>query len=95
MRVFAVEFTCWGVGSSREEGGPASTEELTLPLPSLEEEEPSGSPEQRYRLASVVSHFGPSTAAGHYVADVFRFDAGGWFRYDDTVVTETDITAVR
>ena len=25
-----------------------------------------------YRLASVVSHFGASTAAGHYVADVHR-----------------------
>jgi len=83
------------LSTQQEEGELASTEEPTLPLPSLEEEEPSGSPEQRYRLASVVSHFGPSTAAGHYVADVFRFDAGGWFRYDDTVVTETDITAVR
>ena len=32
---------------------------------------------------------------GHYVADVYRFDAGIWFRYDDTIVTETDINSVR
>ena len=25
----------------------------------------------------------------------YRFDAGGWFRYDDTVVTETNINSVR
>merc|ERR1712066_511011 len=29
------------------------------------------------------------------VADVHRFDAGGWYRYDDTVVTETNINSVR
>merc|ERR1711874_611171 len=54
-----------------------------------------GPPEHSYKLSSVVSHFGASTSAGHYVADVFRFDAGGWFRYDDTVVTQTDQMAVR
>ena len=25
----------------------------------------------------------------------FRFDAGSWFRYDDTVVTETNDDSVR
>ena len=35
-----------------------------------EEEEEGG--DHCYRLASVVSHFGASTAAGHYVADVHR-----------------------
>ena len=36
----------------------------------LEREESEG--EHCYRLTSVVSHFGASTAAGHYVADVHR-----------------------
>merc|ERR1712058_109630 len=54
-----------------------------------------GPPEHSYKLSSVVSHFGASTSAGHYVADVFRFDAGGWYRYDDTVVTQTDQVSVR
>jgi len=61
---------------------------------SVLETEP-GPPEHCYKLSSVVSHFGASTSSGHYVADVFRFDAGGWFRYDDTVVTQTDQSAVR
>lgn len=54
-----------------------------------------GFPEHNYKLSSVVSHFGASASAGHYVADVFRFDVGGWFRYDDTVVTQTDQLSVR
>ena len=54
-----------------------------------------GPPEYCYKLSSIVSHFGASTTAGHYVADVYRFDAGSWFRYDDTVVTETNDVAVR
>eukprot|EP00090_Calanus_glacialis_P004771 TRINITY_DN13579_c0_g1_i1.p1 TRINITY_DN13579_c0_g1~~TRINITY_DN13579_c0_g1_i1.p1 ORF type:complete len:874 (-),score=172.79 TRINITY_DN13579_c0_g1_i1:269-2890(-) len=61
---------------------------------SVIETEP-GPPEHSYKLSSVVSHFGASTSSGHYVADVYRFDAGGWFRYDDTVVTQTDQSAVR
>jgi len=59
------------------------------------EEVVTGPPEFSYKLTSIVSHFGASTAAGHYVADVYRFDAGGWFRYDDTVVTQTNETSVR
>jgi len=54
-----------------------------------------GPPEYSYKLTSVVSHFGASTTSGHYVADVSRFDAGGWYRYDDTVVTQTDQLKVR
>jgi len=55
----------------------------------------TGPPEFCFKLSSIVSHFGASTAAGHYVADVQRFDAGGWFRYDDTNVTETNEESVR
>merc|ERR1712096_195973 len=54
-----------------------------------------GLPEHSYHLHSVVSHYGASATSGHYVADVFRFDGGGWYRYDDTRVTKTDSRAVR
>ena len=32
----------------------------------------TGPPEFCYKLSSIVSHFGASTTAGHYVADVYR-----------------------
>jgi len=75
-----------GEAEQKESESDEVTEEVT-------EEDSEG--EHCYRLTSVVSHFGASTAAGHYVADVHRFDAGGWYRYDDTVVTETNINSVR
>jgi len=77
-----------------EDTGNPTDKEVANDNSSVLEIEP-GPPEHSYKLSSVVSHFGASTSAGHYVADVFRFDAGGWFRYDDTVVTQTDQTAVR
>ena len=52
-------------------------------------------PEHTYQLSSVVSHFGASRSSGHYVADVFRFDGGGWHRYDDSMVTKIDSRSVR
>jgi len=61
----------------------------------LEEDEFEGNPEHSYKLQSVVSHFGPSSSSGHYVADVFRFDGGGWCRYDDKRVSKTDGETVR
>lgn len=53
-----------------------------------------GLPEHTYQLQSVVSHHGNSASFGHYVADVFRFDGGGWHRYDDTRVIRTDARTV-
>ena len=50
---------------------------------------PAGPPKHHYRLHSVVSHRGSSSNSGHYVADVYRFDTASWWRYDDTVVTQT------
>lgn len=38
-----------------------------------QDEEMSGPAELCYKLSSIVSHFGASTAAGHYVADVYRW----------------------
>ena len=70
---------------------PESTEDVADDHDSVVD----GPPEYCYKLSSIVSHFGASTTAGHYVADVYRFDAGSWFRYDDTVVTETNDVAVR
>ena len=52
-------------------------------------------PEHSYQLHSVVSHHGAGARSGHYVADVFRFDGGGWLRYDDARVTRTNGVAVR
>ena len=47
-----------------------------------------------FQLQSVVSHHGTSATTGHYVADVFRFDVGGWIRYDDDKVSRTTEEAV-
>eukprot|EP00092_Neocalanus_flemingeri_P037537 GFUD01040872.1.p1 GENE.GFUD01040872.1~~GFUD01040872.1.p1 ORF type:complete len:576 (+),score=166.05 GFUD01040872.1:60-1730(+) len=54
-----------------------------------------GQAQHSYQLSSVVSHYGASASSGHYVADVYRFDGGGWYRYDDTRVTRTDSRSVR
>jgi len=35
-----------------------------------------GHPKWQYRLHGVVQHLGSSPAAGHYIANVYRFDAG-------------------
>jgi len=51
--------------------------------------------EHFYQLQSVVSHYGSSANAGHYVADVFRQESGGWIRYDDTRVNKVDDVTVR
>jgi len=51
--------------------------------------------EHSYQLQSVVSHYGSSANAGHYVADVFRPESGGWFMYDDSRVTKTNDVTVR
>ena len=53
-----------------------------------------GAEEHKYQLQSVVSHHGISANSGHYVADVFRHDVGGWVRYDDQSVTSTSLEAV-
>jgi len=57
--------------------------------------ETTGLLEHSYQLQSVVSHYGSSASAGHYVADVYRSDGEGWFRYDDARVSKTDGLTVR
>lgn len=49
----------------------STDKEMPVDSSSVLETEP-GLPEHSYKLSSVVSHFGASTSAGHYVADVFR-----------------------
>jgi len=73
--------------NNNSEEANCSTTPFPGPVPGL--------PEHSYHLHSVVSHYGASATSGHYVADVFRFDGGGWYRYDDTRVTKTDSRAVR
>lgn len=47
-----------------------------------------------YQPQSVVSHHGLTATAGHYVADILRYDLGGWLRYDDQEVTRTSLEVV-
>ena len=49
------------------EHGEENSDDTTV----IMEDEP-GSPEHRYKLTSIVSHFGASASSGHYVADVYR-----------------------
>merc|ERR1719474_2066961 len=53
-----------------------------------------GHPKWQYRLHGVVRHLGSSPVAGHYIANVYRFDAGGWWRYDDSQVDQTNLERV-
>ena len=57
-------------GEKQEEKEVVKEEDVKEVEEQEEEEEEGG--DHCYRLASVVSHFGASTAAGHYVADVHR-----------------------
>ena len=56
--------------------------------------EPKVQEQLSYQLQSVVSHHGLTASAGHYVADVFRYDLGGWLRYDDQRVSSTSLEVV-
>lgn len=52
--------------------------------------------EFKYKLSSVVSHFGVGMNSGHYVADVLRSNLGGlWFHCDDERTTLTNSHSVR
>eukprot|EP00092_Neocalanus_flemingeri_P037536 GFUD01040871.1.p1 GENE.GFUD01040871.1~~GFUD01040871.1.p1 ORF type:complete len:583 (+),score=176.45 GFUD01040871.1:60-1751(+) len=70
-----------------------NSEEVTRTIPA--DTATPGQAQHSYQLSSVVSHYGASASSGHYVADVYRFDGGGWYRYDDTRVTRTDSRSVR
>jgi hypothetical protein len=81
--------------SSPREIGESSNNNQVPPDNNNDVDDVVGLPEHDYRLVSVVSHYGATTSSGHYVADVYRFDKGSWFRYDDTVVTPINEVNVR
>ncbi|KAF2366322.1 Peptidase C19 ubiquitin carboxyl-terminal hydrolase [Trinorchestia longiramus] len=66
-----------------------SREDLSVPD---EEDECVGA--HSYRLASIVSHYGRNTTAGHYVCDVVNERSDLWLHYDDECVTEVPISEV-
>ena len=45
-------------------------------------------------LQEQLSYQLQSATAGHYVADIFRYDLGAWLRYDDQEVTRTSLEVV-
>ncbi|XP_018012900.1 ubiquitin carboxyl-terminal hydrolase 37 [Hyalella azteca] len=47
-----------------------------------------------YCLASIVSHYGRNTTAGHYVSDVLNEESNTWLHYDDETVTELPLSSV-
>ena len=71
----ALELSTQGTRLEEEEHAGEKQEEKEVvkeeDVKEVEEQEEEGG-DHCYRLASVVSHFGASTAAGHYVADVHR-----------------------
>merc|ERR1719186_2470269 len=81
--------------SSPREIGESSNNNQVPPDNNNDVDDVVGLPEHDYRLVSVVSHYGATTSSGHYVADVYRFDKGSWFRYDDRVVTPINEVNVR
>ena len=43
-----------------------------------------------YRLIGVITHLGPSGASGHFIAFCFVKDKNKWYKFNDSIVTESD-----
>ena len=44
---------------------------------------------KKYRLISVITHFGPSGTAGHFIAFCFVKNKNKWYKFNDSIVTES------
>lgn len=42
-----------------------------------------------FRLIGVITHFGPSGTSGHYIAYCFLEDKNRWYKFNDSLVTES------
>ena len=47
-----------------------------------------------YRLIGVITHLGPSGASGHSIAFCFVKDKNKWYKFNDSIVTESDFMEV-
>lgn len=63
---------------SHPEGDKESSPADTLPKPAL------------YKLASFISHKGPSVHCGHYIAHVRHHPSGEWIMFNDDRVVRAD-----
>ena len=43
-----------------------------------------------YKLICIIPHIGPHGTGGHYVAFCFLEDKGKWYKFDDSIVTESN-----
>ena len=43
-----------------------------------------------YKLICIITHIGPHGTGGHYVAFCFLEDKGLWYKFDDSIVTESN-----
>eukprot|EP00457_Paulinella_chromatophora_P002172 gb/GEZN01002176.1/.p1 GENE.gb/GEZN01002176.1/~~gb/GEZN01002176.1/.p1 ORF type:complete len:805 (-),score=133.63 gb/GEZN01002176.1/:141-2555(-) len=63
------------------------------PLPSAAKEEKKGAPSidtkpSNFRLVGIITHLGPSTARGHYVAYILK--EGKWLKFNDSKVSVSE-----
>ena len=48
---------------------------------------PQENKDAQYTLISIIMHDGYSRSSGHYYCEVFYFNTGKWWRYDDYTIT--------
>ena len=45
---------------------------------------------KKYKLISIITHFGPSGLGGHFIAFCFVKDKNSWFQFNDSQVTQSN-----
>ena len=48
-----------------------------------------------YELIGIVTHFGPSSMSGHFIAFCKSFHDGKWYKYNDSIVTMSSFEEAR